>query len=66
MAVADREAYPFPVARVNPEMVAAYQVLIRSTKIVVDADGTIAYRWGYGIEPSGGWRALLESLVSAR
>ena len=60
--VAQREAYPFPVATVNPDMAAAYQVLIRSTKIAVDANGVIVNRWGYGVEPSGGWQRLLDSL----
>jgi hypothetical protein len=62
-SVAARESYPFPVATVNPEMVAAYQVLIRSTKIAVDSNGFVVDRWGYSAEPLGGWRVLFESLV---
>ena len=63
--VASREAYPFPAAAANPEMVTAYQVLIRSPKIAVDANGAIANPWGYGLEPSGSWRKLFASLVSS-
>ena len=62
--VAQREGYPFPVAVANADMAARYQVVIRSTKILVDADGIMVKRWGYGVQPSEGWVGLFGSLAA--
>ena len=63
--VAQREDYPFPIAVANADMAARYQVVIRSTKILVDANGVVVNRWGYGVQPPEGWAGLFGAL-SAR
>jgi peroxiredoxin len=63
--VAQQESYPFLVGRNNPEMVSSYQVLIRSTKIVIDKHGVITNRWGYDVEPLGDWSRLFASLADS-
>ena len=45
---ADAQGYPWPVGRTDLSMLDAFGVTIQSTKIVIDSDGVIIYRAGYG------------------
>ena len=56
------QAYPWPAAVGNPQIIEAYRVISTAIKFGIDGNGLVQYRRGYGVVPEQGWRDLLQQL----
>ena len=62
-AYRDQQGYPWQVTVGNRGIIVAYNVLTTATKFVIDADGVIVARDGYGVKSADGWRQVLSSVA---
>ena len=45
------------------QMFVDFGVIIHSTKLIMDADGVVLYRRGYGRADADSWRQVLDSVL---
>ncbi|MDA0264446.1 MAG: hypothetical protein O3A93_09535 [Chloroflexi bacterium] len=57
------QGYPWPVAKIDPNVLKSLNVFVQSTKIALNGDGVITYRAGYGDGGVEVWREVFENLV---
>ncbi|MBM11644.1 MAG: hypothetical protein CL759_06160 [Chloroflexi bacterium] len=57
------QGYPWPVAEINQDILKDLQVFQHSTKIVLDHQGIITYRAGYGDGGASTWHGIFKDLV---
>ena len=55
--------YPWAVGPTNRETLKTLGVTVQSTKIVIDAEGVIVYRAGYGKGTGKDWISVFEKLT---
>ena len=58
----DQMGYPWEVFVGNRDIIFAYNVTVQSTKLVIDRDGVIAARDGYGVKSANAWRDVLDTV----
>lgn len=58
------QGYTWPVAAPGGSMLRDLNVVIRSTKIAIDANGVITYRATFGQGGEDEWREVFEELAS--
>ena len=58
------QGYPWPIAKIEPQVLKDLRVIRRSTKIALDHQGVITYRAGYGDGSSAEWRQVFNDLVN--
>ena len=51
------------MATASRQMFVYFGVNIRSTKLIVDTDGVVLYRRGYGRADADSWRQVLDSVL---
>ena len=59
-----QQGYTWPVAQPPRSMLIDLKVLQQSTKVAIDAQGTITYRDGYRTGSDSTWRMVLRELAS--
>ena len=59
----EEQGYPWPIALPDPKMLSSFGVLSQSTKVAIDAGGTIIYRDGYGRGDPDTWREVFSRLA---
>ena len=57
------QGYPWPIAKINRDVLKNLKVLQQSTKIAVDHQGVISYRAGYGEGGIDKWQEVFFDLV---
>ena len=59
-----KEGYPWPVTKVESDILNDLEVLQQSTKIALDHQGVITYRAGYADGGPEKWRQVFNDLVT--
>ena len=59
-----RQGYTWPAAQPPRSMLIDLRVLQQSTKVAIDARGTITYRDGFGRGSDSTWSKVLQELAS--
>lgn len=58
----DQMGYPWEVFVGNRDSIVAYNVLTTATKLVIDRNGVIVSRDGYGVKSADAWRQVLSGV----
>ena len=59
-----KQGYPWPIAKVDGDVLKKLKVLQQSTKIALDHQGVILYRGGYAEGGVDKWREVLSNLAN--
>ena len=51
------------MATAQRQLFVDFNVVIRSTKLIIDGDGVVRYREGYGAADADAWRQVLDGLL---
>ena len=65
-AYKEQHGYPWAVATAHPDLMAKLGVVIQSTKIAFDSNGTITYREGMGAGNEETWRSVFSELSQSQ
>ena len=58
-----KQGYPWPIAKIDDNVLKELKVLQQSTKIALDNQGVISYRAGYGNGGVDKWREVFSDLA---
>ena len=58
-----QQGYPWPIAKIDDDVLKELKVLQQSTKIALDHQGVISYRAGYGNGGDDKWREVFSDLA---
>ena len=59
----NRHGYPWEMAPYNGNVLLEYRITSQSSKVVIDGNGVITYRGGYGSLSSREWREALDEVA---
>ena len=60
----EEQGYPWPMALYDPYIVGEYKITTQASKIVIDSDGVIVFRRGFGTLKEDQWRDALDLVLS--
>lgn len=63
-AFAETQDYPWPVGQTDVQTLKAFGVIVQSTKIAIDATGTIIYRSGFGQGTNKEWSEVFRTMLN--
>ena len=60
----EAQGYTWDMALNDREMMRSYNIIRQASKVVVDGNGIILFRTGYGSEPAETWNRIFEGLTA--
>ena len=60
---ADQQGYPWEMAPYVADVLPSYRVTSQSSKVVINGDGVITFRDGYGSLSTRKWREVLDEVA---